>query len=327
MPESDAARSRARWALPTGLVGILVIFLAPWPTPYDPNEQLDSVGGRSLPPLSHRFAIELDDGIWRLAETVERTDEGLRFQRRGVAELVPADQVRNLTSTGVSTSRFFLMGSDKFGRDVFSRWIRGARISVLIGTLSVALAMTIGVLVGATAAVGGPWIDGLLMRLVDGLLAFPWFFLIIALGALFSTHTAVLILLIGSTTWMSIARLTRAEVSSLEKRDFVLAARGMGAGTWYLFRHHLLPNIFPTLLIAATLRIGNVILFEASLSFLGFGVQPPNPSWGTMIAEGRGQIFSTWWVVAFPALSLALTVLAINLLSDRLRDHLDPRAT
>ncbi len=324
MPEPDPPRGGI-WLRRAGLAAALVIFLLPWPTPYDPNEQLDSVGGRSLPPLSHRFAVELDHGVWRLVEDVERTEEGLRIRRRGATEHLLEHQVRNLTATGVSTSRFFLMGSDKFGRDVFSRWIRGARISVTIGILSVALAMSIGVLVGAAAAVGGPWVDALLMRLVDGLLAFPWFFLIVTLGALFSTHTTVLILLIGSTTWMSIARITRAEVSSLEKRDFVLAARGLGVGTWHLFRYHLFPNILPTLLVAATLRVGNVILFEAALSFLGFGVQPPDPSWGTMIAEGRGELFSTWWVVAFPALSLTLTVLAINLLSDRLRDVLDPR--
>ena len=309
----------------TGFAVALAVFLLPWPTPYDPNEQLDSVGGGSLPPLSHRYAVELDHGVWRLAEEVERTAEGLRIRRLGDHEILQIEQVRNLTASGVSASRFFLMGSDKFGRDVFSRWIRGARISVTIGILSVALAMSIGVLVGAAAAVGGPWVDGLLMRLVDGLLAFPWFFLIVALGALFSTHTSVLILLIGGTTWMSIARITRAEVSSLEKRDFVLAARSLGVDTWHLFRRHLLPNILPTLLVAATLRVGNVILFEAALSFLGFGVQPPDPSWGTMIAEGRGELFNTWWVVAFPAISLTLTVLAINLLSDRLRDLLDPR--
>lgn len=315
-----------RFFLRIGLLILGLVLVAPWPTPYDPNEQLDAVGGRLLPPLTFRVAVELDHGVWQLAERVERTREGLWVHRRGASELVRVEEVKNLTADGVDTSRFFLMGSDKFGRDVFSRWIRGARLSVTIGFLSVALAMSIGVFVGAAAAVGGPLVDGFLMRLVDGLLTFPWFFLIITLGALFSAGTGALVVLIGGTTWMGIARLTRAEILSLEKKEFILAARGLGAGAMHLFRHHFLPNILPTLLVAATLRVGNVILFEASLSFLGFGIQPPDPSWGTMIAEGRNELFSAWWVVVFPALSLTLTVLAINLLSDRLRDILDPRA-
>ena len=163
------------------------------------------------------------------------------------------------------------------------------------------------------------------MRMADGLLAFPWIFLVITLSAVYPGGPMTLVILLGCTAWMNVARLTRGELLSLAKRDFVLALEAMGATPWRIFWHHLLPNSLPPLLVAATLRIGGLILFEASLSFLGLGVHPPHASWGNMIADGREHLLSAWWVTGFPALGLVVTVLALNLLSDGLRDALDPR--
>lgn len=309
---------------------VLAIFVvlgaaAPWLAPYDPVEQLDPGAARNRPPLTVLHAVALGDGVWRLADRVERTADGLRIERRGAVETYRAARVRNLTAGGVADRRVFVLGSDQFGRDVLSRLIHGARVSLTIGLLSVALSMTIGVLVGAAAALGGRLVDAVLMRLVDGLTAIPWIFLLITLTAFFSTGTGSLILLLGATTWPLTSRLTRAEVLSLKERDFVIAARGLGAGPMHVFWRHLLPHALTPLVVTATLQIGALILFEASLSFLGFGVQPPEPSWGNMIADGRGQMFSAWWVVVFPGAALTLTVVAINLVGDRLRDLLDPR--
>ncbi len=319
-------RSRSLTVGATFLVGIALLgFGAPWFAPYRPSEQPDAVAARHLPPLTAMAAVELDDGIWLLAERAERTTGGLRVERRGKTEVLPLSRVRNLDGDGVRDRRFFLMGSDKYSRDVFSRWLYGARVSLFIATLALALALTVGLTVGALAALGGPLLDSLLMRGVDGLLAFPWLFLIITLTALFPTGTWSLILLLGMTGWMSLARLTRAELLSLKERDFVHATRGLGAGEVHIFFRHLLPNAMTPLLVAGALRIGRLILVEASLSFLGFGVQPPEPSWGNMIAEGQGTMLTAWWETTFPGLALIATVIAFSLVSDGLRDVLDPR--
>ncbi len=318
------SRSLTAGAVFLGCVALLG-FGAPWLAPYRPSEQPDAVAARHLPPLTAMDAVELDDGVWLLAERTERTDRGLVVERRGKTEVLPLARVKNLEGDGVRDRRFFLMGSDKYSRDVYSRWLYGARVSLLIAGLALALALTLGVAVGALAALGGPLLDSLLMRGVDGLLAFPWLFLIITLTALFPTGTWSLILLLGMTGWMSIARLTRAEILSLKERDFVHAARGLGAGEVHIFWRHLLPNAMAPLVVAGALRIGRLILVEASLSFLGFGVQPPDPSWGNMIAEGRGVLLSAWWESTFPGLALIATVIAFSLVSDGLRDVLDPR--
>ncbi len=298
--------------------------LAPWLSPADPTEQLDSLAGRQLPPLSFRQAVSLTDGSWLLAEQAERTPDGLRILRLGKVTMLPNDTVANLSDQGVSDHRFFLLGSDQYSRDVLSRLLHGARVSLFIGLTSVALALSLGILAGAAAALGGPWVDFLIMRTVDGLLSFPWIFLLIALVAIFPPSTLSLVILLGATGWMGISRLARGEIKSLANREFIVAARSAGAHPLAILWRHLLPNAMTPLAVEATLRVGRLILVEAALSFLGFGVQPPQASWGTMIADGRGQMFSAWWVSTFPGLALVATVLAISLSSDALRDRLDP---
>jgi peptide/nickel transport system permease protein len=293
--------------------------------PYPANEQLDPSRGRYRPPLTTMQVVRLQSGVRRLVERAEIIPDGLWIEVQGEVEVLPLAEVTNLTGDGVRERRFFLMGSDKLGRDVFSRWLNGARISLMIATLVVGLATLIGVSVGAVAALGPRWLDSFLMRLVDGLLAFPWIFLLITLGTLFPASIHALVLLLGATTWMGISRIVRAEFLALMKREFILAARGLGADPRRIFFHHLLPNILPTLLVAAPLRIGSVILVESSLSFLGMGIQPPEPSWGNMIAEGREAIIYAWWVPVFPALALVVTMLSLNLMSDGMRDWLDPQ--
>ncbi len=319
----------SRTLLPAGglILGVLALLgvLTPWLAPYDPVEQ--PVGGQYLPPLTRMAAVQKEHGIWHLAQRVERTPEGLRLESFGRSEIVAYEAVLNLEGDGVRDARLYLMGSDKYGRDVFSRWLYGARISLTIGVLATVLALTIGIAVGAAAALGGRWADMILMRFVDGLLSLPWMILLITLTALFPMEKWSLILLLGATAWMGIARLARAEILGLAERGFIVAARGLGASPLRVFFRHLLPNAMTPLVIESTLRVGSLILAEATLSFLGVGVQPPHPSWGNMISEGQTAFHSAWWVATFPGVAIVLTVIAINLVGDGLRDLLDPRTS
>jgi peptide/nickel transport system permease protein len=299
--------------------------LAPALAPYDPDEQIDAAVAHDRPPGTVLAAIRLADGSWRLAERVRRTPAGLEVTRLGSRETLAAAEVRNLTADGVAGRRRFLLGSDRFGRDVLSRLLYGSRVSLAVGLLALVLAATLGVSVGSAAALGGRFLDAVLMRTVDALLAFPWLFLLILLAALFRPQGAFVILFLGGTSWMEVARLARAELLSLQKRDFILAARAIGQHPLSILWHHLLPNALTPILVRATLLLGNLILFEASLSFLGLGIGPPTPSWGNMIAEGADNLAGAWWVAVFPGAALALTVLAVNLLGEGLRDALDPR--
>ena len=323
------AETRPSWTLAHrfGAAMLVLIFavglLAPWIVPYSPSEQLDARGGQLQPPGTKLWAVQTRNR-WYLVEDFERTGEGLRFAYFGGERYLASSEVLNLTADGVGDSRVFLFGSDKFGRDVLSRVIYGARISLFIGLTSVLLAVSIGGTVGALAGLLGGWIDSLLMRIVDGLLSFPWFFLLIGMMAVFPLGPLTLILVLGSTTWMSISRIVRGEILSLREQDFVVAARGFGGGPLYILRRHLLPNVFGPVLVAATLQIGPLILAEAALSFLGFGIAPPTPSWGEMIATGRYQLSTAWWIATFPGLALVATVVAINLVGDGLRVWFNP---
>ena len=312
-----------------GLVVLVLVLLAgigaPWLAPYDPIDQRDIAAGQLRPPGTVLQAIELDHGRWLLADRVERLDEGLRIERLGREEILPAEEVLNLTEDGVADSQMFILGSDRFGRDVLSRLIWGARISLLIATTSLSLSLVLGILIGALAALGGGFLDTILMRFVDGVLALPWILILVTLAAIFPTDTMTLILILGGTGWMSISRLVRGELLSLRERGYIQAARGLGVGPVRIFLHHLLPNMLTPIAVAATLRVASLILTEAALSFLGFGVRVPQPSWGNMIADGNISFHTAWWLRVFPGLALASTVVAVHLVSDGLRDVLDPR--
>jgi peptide/nickel transport system permease protein len=218
-----------------------------------------------------------------------------------------------------------VFGTDHLGRDVLSRTIWASRTSLTIGFLSAAIAVTLGVLVGAVAGYFGGWPDATLMRMTDMVLAFPVFFVAVMFLALFGPSIAGLVTVIGAISWPPTARLVRAEVLRLRTLDFVAAARSLGAPEARIMARHILPNIVAVIVISVTLRVGVSILAEASLSYLGLGVQPPTASWGNLVADGREYLRSAWWVSLFPGSLVFVSVMAFNLLGDGLRDAFDPR--
>lgn len=218
-----------------------------------------------------------------------------------------------------------LLGTDKFGRDVMTRILYGSRISLMISFLAVVISVVLGSVVGAAAGYFGSAVDAVLMRVVDALMSIPRLFLLLTCIALFSGSLWLIILLLGATGWMATARLVRGQVLSLRGQDFVKAAEALGVGSRRIILRHLIPNALTVIIVAATLRIGGLILAEAALSFLGVGVQPPTPSWGQMVFEGREMLLGAWWVSTFPGLAIAVTVIGYNLLGDGLRDAFDPR--
>lgn len=219
----------------------------------------------------------------------------------------------------------YLLGTDDLGRDILSRVLVASRVSLEIGVLSMLVSIVAGVLVGTIAGFFGGYVDGVLMRVTDVVLAIPVFFLTVAFLALFGPSVGRLIWIIGLTAWPPTARLVRVEVLALRARDFVTAVRATGASNTRIIVRHLLPNVVPVIVISATLRVGLAILTEAGLSFLGLGVQPPQPSWGNIIADGREYLDVAWWVSFFPGLCVFLAVMAFNLVGDGLRDAFDPR--
>ena len=218
-------------------------------------------------------------------------------------------------------------GTDHLNRDILSRVVHGGRISLAIAGLAVLLSATVGAFVGVVAAWVGGWVDVILMRLVDGALAIPRLFILLLLLVVWEQiPLGALILALGTTGWFAASRLVRAEVLRLREGDFVRAARGLGASGWRTIFRHLLPNAAGPLLVAATLAVGDVILLEAGLSFLGVGVQPPTPSWGGMVLEARPLIVSAPWTALFPGGAILATVFAVNLLGEALQAALDPRS-
>ncbi len=262
--------------------------------------------------------------------------------------LAPYDPLRvQLPEALLGPSLAHLLGTDQLGRDVLSRLIYGTRISLLIGFIAVGISVLVGSVIGALAGFYGGWVDAILMRLVDTLLSIPTIFLLLAIiamdpaeqllrlgglpliggliGALFRAvdpHIVVLMAIIGLMSWMGVARLVRAEILSLKEREFVLAARVLGASEWRLMTKHLLPNAMAPVLVSATLGVGGAILTESVLSYLGLGVQPPTPSWGNILNEGRIALGVAWWLTVSPGLCIFVTVLSFNLLGEGIREWL-----
>jgi peptide/nickel transport system permease protein len=218
-----------------------------------------------------------------------------------------------------------VLGTDPIGRDVLARLIYGARVSLTVGFVSVAIAFVVGGLIGLLAGYRGGWVDTVLMRLADVQLSFPSFLLAISLMAILGAGLMNVVIALSVHGWVRYARVMRSGVLPLREVDYVSAARVAGCGTWRLLLRHLLPNSVTPALVFATLSLGANIISESSLSFLGLGVDPQTPSWGSMLAEGRGYLASAWWVAALPGLAISVTVLSINLVGDWARDQLDPR--
>jgi peptide/nickel transport system permease protein len=251
----------------------------------------------------------------------------LTFIIAGSASLIaPQDPGKTDVSLKLkSPSLEHYLGTDQLGRDVFSRMLFGSRVSLSVGFVAVSISICIGILVGATAGYYGGWVDSLLMRFVDIMLCFPSFFLILTVVALLGPSLFKVMVVIGITSWMGTSRFVRAEFLSLRERDFVQAAKALGVKDLRIIFLHILPNALAPVFVTATLDVATAILVEAGLSFLGFGVQPPAPSWGNILTEGRTYIFDAWWLTVFPGLAILITVLSFNLLGEGLRDALDPR--
>jgi len=243
-----------------------------------------------------------------------------------IAPFDPALQGELTTERLLPPSSLHPLGTDQFARDVLSRVLYGARISMTIGFVAMSISMTIGTILGAVSGFAGGRVDTVIMRVVDMVLSFPRLVLLIAIIAFFEPSIFLIVAVLGLTQWPQPTRLVRGEVLSIREREFIQAGRALGLSGARMVLRHVVPNTLAPVIVAATLGIGDTIVLEAGLSFLGLGVQPPTPSWGTMVADGRDNLFGAWWISTFPGLAIVLVVLSFNIAGDGLRDALDPRS-
>jgi peptide/nickel transport system permease protein len=279
----------------------------------DPNAQPDGLVLRALPPMSRVDVLWGTNGSIQYAHEIRRDpDGGLSFRRGETWTKVSEPSAR-------PASALFVLGTDSFGRDLLSRLVWGARVSCVAGLLAALVAVVIGGSVGLLAGLAGGRVDAILMRATDAALAIPRLFLLLLLAALFRPSLVTTVVLVGATTWMAAARLVHGEVLSVRERDFVAAARAAGASPVRLGLRHVLPHAAAVLGVEASLRLGQAVLLEASLSFLGLGVPPPAASWGGLIADGRDRLLDAWWIATWPGIALAGVVIAASLVADGAR--------
>lgn len=335
-------------------------FLAPFIAPFSPYDQQDFLVTAYQPPLSRLEAlilrqpknliIPLQKGSGttvQLANTLisdfqllktRNEPNAIRFvneYRREGNNVIYRQGIRTKTislaelagggKSNIAVTRTFILGTDQYGRDILSRVIYGSKISLSIGFLVVLISVTLGTIIGVSSGYFGGWIDALMMRIVDILIAFPALFLILIIIATFGNSIYLIVITLSFTGWMGVARIVRSQVLSLKEQEFILAAKSLGLSSMRIIFRHLAPNTLTPVIIAATLRIGSIILTEAGLSFLGLGVQPPTPSWGNIINEGRDSLLNYWWISTFPGIAILTTVVCFNLIGDGVRDALDPR--
>ena len=331
-------RDLRRYPILPSLVLLLVLVVpaifAPLIAPHDPID--GSLQDRLVPPVWMGDKIHVKKVVEQVARGNFSTEitraeavrlvEANRAHLRGVSgieDLAVGHEVAVVTRPG-GTSKH-LLGADKLGRDILSRIIYGSRTSIIIAGIAIAISGVIGTVLGIMSGYYGGWVDGLIMRMVDVSLAIPIILLALVLvvsqGPGFDTVIIVLVVLL----WARYARLARGETLSIRTRDFVARAKVAGASNARIMLKHVLPNIFNSLIVLATLQVGFVIVLESTLSFLGAGIPRPTPAWGLMVADGRELIVTAWWVAFFPGLAIMFTVLSINLMGDWLRDHLDPK--
>lgn len=337
-----------------------VAFLAPLLAPFSPYDQQDFLVTAYKPPLTRLQALVLEQPKIQIPETRPasgvtdrlatsligdlrilktrndphalkftdsfRIENGTVSYRQGLrTRSMPTTELADPTGKKAAVTRTFILGTDQYGRDILSRVIYGSRISLSIGFLVVLISVTLGTIIGISSGYFGGWVDAILMRIVDVLIAFPALFLILIIIAAFGNSIYLIVITLSFTGWMGVARIVRSQVLSLKEQEFILAAKALGLSNMRIIFRHLAPNTLTPVIIAATLRIGSIILTEAGLSFLGLGVQPPTPSWGNIINEGRDSLLNHWWISTFPGIAILITVVCFNLLGDGVRDALDPR--
>jgi len=335
-------------------------FLAPFIAPFSPYDQQDFLVTAYQPPLTHLEAlilrqpknliIPLQQGSGRtinLANSLisdfqllktRNEPNAIRFideyriegnkviYRQGMrTKTIPLAELAGGGKTNIAIKRTFILGTDQYGRDILSRVIYGSKISLSIGFLAALISVTLGTVIGVTSGYFGGWIDAIMMRIVDILIAFPTLFLILIIIATFGNSIYLIVITLSFTGWMGVARIVRSQVLSLKEQEFILAAKSLGLSNMRIIFRHLAPNTLTPVIIAATLRIGTIILAEAGLSFLGLSVPPPTPSWGNIINEGRDSLLNYWWISTFPGIAILTTVVCFNLVGDGIRDALDPR--
>ncbi len=321
-----------RNAIILGLLLLLFATLGPLLAPSSTTATLDPVALRLLPPGSIVPAFTMKNGKalpiagWDSVDPGKTNHEWHIEGKEVVYRRGPRSRRASLASLECDASGqpkihhlHFLAGTDRYGRDLLSRLLVGGRSSLSVGLLAVLSASLLGAGLGIVSGLLGRWVDLLLSRLSDTFLAVPRIVLLMVVAALFEPGTWGLALLVGATGWPAIARLVRAETHSLAGGPMVLAARAAGVPTWRLAIRHILPHASTIVLVAAGLRLGPFVLLEASLSFLGFGITPPQPSWGNILAEGRDVLFEAWWVATLPGLLLGVTVMLANAAADRMR--------